>query len=167
MTALTLCEDREAARLVFMGWPGQGEFEAATPQFDLELELPGTPPVAAAAAVAAIYGSGTSDQPSRPSLESVGAAPDTMEHMEQSLCPALRHSLEDTTGSSVGRLQMQLPTAIQPEDTWRPGDRQLGYVTVTRPIRQVCNKFNSACMWCCCLRAYFAALRRQSIPSCC
>ncbi|WIA44333.1 hypothetical protein OEZ86_007123 [Tetradesmus obliquus] len=115
LSALTLCEDREAARLVFMGWPGQGEVEAAAPQFDMEFELPVTPPVAAAAA-------GTQQQ---------------QQQQQGGLALQLQRSPSGANvAAAAAAAAAAVPAVLQLEEHWRPGSRQLGYVTVTRPLRQ-------------------------------
>jgi hypothetical protein len=116
LSALTLCEDREAARLVFMGWPGQGEVEAAAPQFDMEFDLPVSPPAAAAA-----EGGSSSDA-------AAGAGGVTLQ---------LQRSPSSAAVSAAAAAAAAVPAVLQLEEHWRPGSRQLGYVTVTRPLRQV------------------------------
>jgi hypothetical protein len=96
-----------------MGWPGQGEVEAAAPQFDMEFDLRVTPPVAAAAA------EGGS------SSKAAGG---------ERLALQLQRS---PSSAAVAAAAAAVPAVLQLEEHWRPGSRQLGYVTVTRPLRQV------------------------------
>jgi hypothetical protein len=123
LSALSLCEEREAARLVFMGWPGQGEVEAATPQFDVELDLPVASPQAAAAAAAAAVTAGFLD-------DGDAAAADTGEEGGGGLAAVQQQQ-------QPRRRSQQFPAELHLEEGWRRNSRQLGYVTVTRPLRQV------------------------------
>lgn len=95
-----------------MGWPGQGEVEAAAPTFDMEFQLPMPPPPPAA-------------------LDAAGAAQLQLQLQQPAEMQPGLQAAAAAADADAG------PAGLQLEDGWRPNNRQLGYVTVTRPLRQV------------------------------
>ncbi|GIL83399.1 hypothetical protein Vretifemale_12225, partial [Volvox reticuliferus] len=152
LRALTRADDREAQRLVLMGWPGQNEpeededgLEAPGLGTDLDLDLEhGYHAATAAAAAAAEDGVLPPMRPYQQRYEDApGVASDGANVVggivaaapPPPLGPLRPPGPYDFTETMPADVTARPPRAVT-EEMSKPQNRQLGYVTVTRPVRQ-------------------------------